>query len=88
MKKFLKEYRRISAKDLPQEIHMGWSLVEKCGDCFHPLGLKVQPKGFDKGTYIIYCPSCNRECERVELEGLQLAAFSLEVAARSMGGAA
>jgi hypothetical protein len=88
MKDFFKEYRRTSAKDLPKEIHMGWSLVEKCGECSHPLGLKAKPVGLDKGIFTKYCTGCNQEFEQIELEGDELVEFSLEVADRLMGGAA
>jgi hypothetical protein len=88
MKKFLKEYRRISAKDLPQEIHMGWSLVEKRGECSHPLGMKANPIGLDKGAFVKYCPSCEKEFEQIELKDDELLEFLIEFTTRSMGGAA
>ena len=87
MTKFFNEYRRITAKDLPSEMHIGSSLL-RCGGCFHYLSMKVRQTSFDKGTFIIYCPSCQREFEQVELEGDELVEFSLEVADRLMGGAA
>lgn len=88
MKRFFKEYKRISAKDLPSEIHMGWSLVEKCDECNKPIGLKAQPVGLDKGIFTKYCTGCKREFEQIELEGDELLEFLIEFATSLMGGAA
>lgn len=84
---FFKEYRRISAKDLPSEMHVGSSRV-LCGGCFHYLSMKCRQAGFGKGTFIIYCPSCQREFEQVELEGDELLEFLVEYTSRLMGDAA
>jgi hypothetical protein len=88
MKKFSKEYKRISASDIPQEINMGWSLVEKCGECSHPLGLKANPIGLDKGIFTKYCTGCNQEFSKIELKDDELLEFLIEFTTRSMGGKA
>lgn len=89
MKNFSKEYKRISASDLPQEIHMGVSAIERCGDCFHPLGMKAKPVGLDKGIFTIYCPNCKKEFEQIELADEELLEFLVEYTTRLiLGGAA
>jgi hypothetical protein len=84
---FFKEYRRISAKDLPQEIHMGW-FAEKCECCGCPIGMKANPIGLDRGIFTKYCTGCKKEFFKFELEGDELLKFQLEFVNRLMGGVA
>lgn len=88
MKRFFKEYRRISVSELPNEIHMGWSLVEKCDSCDNLLGMKAKPVGLDKGIFTKYCTGCKKEIEQIELEGDDLLEFLIEFTTSLMGGAA
>lgn len=76
MKNFLNEHRRITENDLPKEMHMGW-YAYKC-PCGHPIGLKANPIGLDKGLFTKYCTGCKKNFEQIELEGEDLLQFLIE----------
>jgi hypothetical protein len=86
MRRFFDEYRRISERDLPKEIHMGW-FPEKC-KCGCPIGMKANPVGLDKGIFTQYCTGCKKEFFKFELEGDELLEGLIEFVNRLMGGVA
>ena len=74
MKNFFSENRRISAKDLPKEIHMGL-FDERCDECGSLLGMKLNPKSRCSGVFSQYCIGCKKEFKRIEADGELFRAF-------------